>query len=174
MKVNVRDISAEGITLDLKEEGSVLAELAGGLDYTFNSPVVAHLRVTRSNDIIRIDGDVETHVMLECGRCLKEFDYAVRSDFSLFYMQGREEAEEKELTEEDIEITYFEGDLIDTNDILLEQVSLEIPIKHLCSPECKGLCPRCGADLNEGVCGCKEEERIDPRFAALKNFKVRR
>lgn len=173
MKIYINDIPPEGLSLDLKEEGSTLASLAGGLDFSFLSPVVAHLSVTRKGEDVSVCGDVSTKASLTCSRCIRKFDFTIETHFSVFFTRLREEAKERELKKEDMELNLLDGDEIDTDAILLEQIALEVPIKPLCSPECKGLCPRCGADLNQGRCGCPEEERIDPRFARLRDFKIK-
>ena len=58
--------------------------------------------------------------------------------------------------------------------LCLEQISLEVPIKPLCSKDCKGLCPKCGTDLNESKCDCAARPRIDPRLAGLKEFRAKK
>ena len=62
----------------------------------------------------------------------------------------------------------FDGDQADLDDILTTAVVLNMDSKLLCSEDCKGLCPKCGADLNLGPCGCKPE--MDPRLAVLQQF----
>ena len=79
--------------------------------------------------------------------------------------------EELELKKEELEISHYYGDFVDLVPILCEQIILLIPIKPLCSPECKGLCPQCGTNLNYSSCDCPRC-CIDSRMAALKNFKI--
>jgi uncharacterized protein len=69
---------------------------------------------------------------------------------------------------EDDEYLIEEG-TIDLNVLVNDAVILNLPIKHLCSPECRGLCPYCGANLNRGDCGCRVEE-IDPRLEVLRKL----
>ena len=61
------------------------------------------------------------------------------------------------------------GDVIDLDEILREQIILALPMYPRCSPECRGLCPVCGIDLNQETCDCQRDE-IDPRLAVLKTF----
>ena len=65
----------------------------------------------------------------------------------------------------------YGGDEIDLLEGLQEQVVLSIPYRTLCRDTCKGLCPKCGTDLNQRDCQCREESR-DPRFEALKHLKL--
>jgi uncharacterized protein len=81
--------------------------------------------------------------------------------------------EEVELAEQDLVSAVFSGDEIDLLPEIGEQVALAVPLKPLCSEQCKGLCPLCGADLNTAECGCSREP-VNLKFAALKDFKVQR
>ena len=96
-----------------------------------------------------------------CARCLKD----VRLELSAqveerYYPEGTEGLEEDAFT--------YQFDVVDVTDALRESLLLAIPARVLCKPDCKGLCCRCGANLNDGPCGCEPE--LDPRFAALKQL----
>jgi uncharacterized protein len=82
-----------------------------------------------------------------------------------------QEADEVELGAADMEIDYFRGEKINLRDPIQEQVILALPDRVLCKPDCKGLCPQCGADLNEAACDC---DRTPPfgKFAALKHLNL--
>jgi uncharacterized protein len=85
---------------------------------------------------------------------------------------SRGEERGHELKEGDMDVLYLEGEVLETRPILLEQLQLNIPMKPLCRPDCKGLCPICGADRNRAACNC-EEASPDPRWAALATIKNR-
>ncbi len=173
MKIRIEEIPGEGLRLDLVEEGRALEALAGDIDFSIASPVEAHLEISRSGSVIDISGDVTAAVSMGCSRCLKEFSFRVSSSFRNRLVIGRVEEREKELTREDMDEVVFEGEVLDTGEVILEQVVLEIPQKPLCRPYCNGLCPVCGTDLNEARCSCARVERVDPRFAGLRGFKVK-
>jgi uncharacterized protein len=78
--------------------------------------------------------------------------------------------EEQELPDEELNTLYYQDETINIDDIAIEQVLLNAPIKPLCHNQCKGLCVVCGIDLNKSSCNCKKEE-IDPRFALLEKMK---
>lgn len=80
------------------------------------------------------------------------------------------DAGERELLDSDLSTVVVEGDVLDTRDLVLEQLQLNIPMKPLCRPDCLGLCARCGADLGAGECSCAAAEP-DPRWAALASLK---
>jgi len=174
MKILVDDIPETGLTLDLSEDGKDIEALAAStLDFSLISPVAAHLSLTKADRNVYISGDINTRVRANCSRCLKEFEHDVRADFSVFYVSGKEEGREVELKAADMDVQYFEGPDLDTNEILLAQLALEMPMQELCKSDCVGLCPKCGADLNQGTCKCSSEAKVDPRFAKLKDFKVK-
>lgn len=172
MKISFEDIPDTGLSLDLCEKGEAIEKLSGGLDFSFSAPVEAHLEITRTEDGAYVSGEVRTILRLACGRCLNEFALEIDTRLSLYYSRHHETAKEKELTSSDMEVDYLEVPELDTSEILLSQISIEAPMKPLCREGCKGLCPECGADLNERPCSCKAEEEPDSRFAALKDFKV--
>lgn len=173
MKIKIDEITEEGLSLDLSEDGKTLSALAGGLDFSFKAPVKAHLDITAVFEKVRVAGGISAPMGLTCSRCLKPFDYDLKSDFILYFLREKVAEREKELTPDEMEINYIEGSELDTDEILLGQIALDVPMQPLCSPDCRGLCQKCGADLNQGACGCKGEEKIDSRFARLKDFKVR-
>ena len=80
-----------------------------------------------------------------------------------------ESTQAAELTEAEMSVSVFDGDAIDVDEIVKEQVLLAVPTRMLCREDCKGICPECGTDRNTGDCNCVAND-IDPRWAALKNL----
>lgn len=112
---------------------------------------------------------------LSCQRCLEPVAQPVEEEMSLLLVPGAQAptGPEHELAEEELGVVEVEEDAeVDLRPLLLEQVQLNVPMKPLCRPDCQGLCPTCGANLNEGDCGCRKEE-IDPRWEALRALKER-
>ena len=109
-----------------------------------------------------------------CGRCLKPIVEHFEPEVELLIEQGRPHAGagERELKEDELGVLTVEGDVLDTDPILIEQLQLNVPMKPLCQPDCKGICPTCGADLNVGDCTC-QEETVEPRWAGLAALKSR-
>ncbi len=109
---------------------------------------------------------LEAHIPYRsmCARCLAEvsgtFDVAITKDVAV-----------KELLQEEEQDRYavIENRRLDLGQVLTEELLVSFPSKHLCRPDCKGLCQRCGKDLNEGPCACPERE-IDPRLAVLRKL----
>ena len=69
-----------------------------------------------------------------------------------------------------MDFSTYDGDRIDLDEIVREQILLALPTRQLCAEDCKGLCPSCGANLNEKACGC-EQQQTDPRWSALEALK---
>jgi uncharacterized protein len=121
---------------------------------------------------IHVVGSLQTKVELVCARCLEPVVEEVSRDFDLFYrpLQSIEREEEMRLKEDDTELAFFQGEGLFLTDVLAEQVLLAIPMKVICRSDCRGLCPHCGTNLNEGECRCSTHS-LDPRLAALARFK---
>jgi uncharacterized protein len=102
-----------------------------------------------------------------CRRCLKPLQLDERVDFTREYVP--EPAAE---AAEDSDDETYHGKEIDLQPALREQILLSIPPSPLCREECKGLCPKCGKDLNEAECGC-DRTVADPRWAALKGIQLK-
>ncbi len=123
---------------------------------------------------IRLKGDLSTRLQVACARCLEPVEHNVARKFDLLYRpQGSDaRAEELSVTDAEAEIGYYRGDGLELEDVVREQVLLAVPLKSLCRDDCKGLCPHCGKNLNEGQCSCTNEVQ-DPRWAALKDIRKR-
>ena len=111
------------------------------------------IEIYHTRDSFIIEGEMEVDLMLSCSRCLKNYQSSAVIEIS-------EEILKKDM--EDLEKLFID-------EIIVDNIILSLPIKPLCSEDCKGLCPQCGQDLNEGECDC-EIENIDPRLQKLKEF----
>ena len=121
---------------------------------------------------IRLKGKLETSLDVACARCLEPVVLPVERSFDLLYRPLGTDAghEELSVTDAEAEIGYYQGDGLLLEDTLREQVLLSVPLKTVCREDCKGLCPHCGKNLNEGACSCADDVE-DPRWAALKDIR---
>jgi uncharacterized protein len=128
--------------------------------------------IRRTGDVAVVNGHVETRVRVECDRCLKPVELPVSADFAIEYITGAdyESSSAAALSEEELSVSVFDGESIDVDEIVKEQILLEVPARTLCRDDCKGICPECGIDLNSGQCNCAVDD-VDPRWAALKSLK---
>jgi len=147
--------------------------VAGESDvFTVAAPVDLAFDVTKDKDRFGLAGRVRTTLELSCGRCLEPFRYAVDAAFDLRYLPRSVNTgeDEREVQEDDLSTAFYENDTIDLGQLMREQLYLSLPMKPLCSGDCKGLCPQCGANRNRAACACRRDWE-DPRLAALRAFK---
>ncbi|MBW1695934.1 MAG: DUF177 domain-containing protein [Deltaproteobacteria bacterium] len=180
MLIKIKNITAEGLTVHFEESAKgfpVLLEMAESGECDFFSPVKTRAILHKAGELIEVEGIVETEVRLTCSRCLKKFRAPLTDRFSFTYTRKLPDSLEKpntteiELRAEDMGLILFEGDTIDFREAIQQQVVMMFPQRPLCNDLCKGLCPQCGADLNEGNCGCRRST-FNSKFAALKDLKI--
>lgn len=158
MRLDLRDIiHTPGASRDFAYELDLSqVELFG--EKPFDRPIQVSGTVRNMAGALELEGAAETTLDTRCDRCLKplteEFTVPVTTLL----------AEELEDEESD-EIVLLEHGEVDLDEVFSTACILSLDGKHLCGEDCKGLCPTCGADLNDGPCGCKKE--LDPRFAVL-------
>jgi uncharacterized metal-binding protein YceD (DUF177 family) len=138
--------------------------------------------------VVVVSGSAQTSLHLVCSRCAIPFHLDVSPRFSALFcsdpvmagvghLDGNRPAGQNHgfarhaptpsgESGKDLDITYLSENVIDLGDVLAEQLQLQIPFQPLCKTECRGICPRCGADLNAGRCACVSLERDNP-FAVL-------
>ena len=118
-----------------------------------------------------IHGHLAAGAEVDCDRCLQPVEVPVDAQFSLQYVTRLEYdlSQAAELEETDLTVSLFDGETIDVDELLREQILLAVPEQTLCLEGCKGLCPGCGADQNLKQCGCEGAD-TDPRWAALKKL----
>lgn len=121
---------------------------------------------------IHLQGRLVGEFEFSCARCLEPVRREVRREFNLSYrpVGSIRTEEELHLSNADLDVGFYRGDGLFLADVLAEQVNLEIPVKTLCSEECKGLCPSCGANRNRQLCRCSPREN-DPRWAVLARWR---
>ena len=110
-------------------------------------------------DVYELHMDVEFTLHTRCARCLRDLEVP------LFYHVERPKADTVENEDENDEIILLQNGVVDLDEIATETIVLEADMSYLCDEDCQGLCPTCGADLNEGPCSCHKP--VDERFAAL-------
>lgn len=123
---------------------------------------------------IRLKGSYEGRFQVPCARCLEPVEIPLQADFDLIFrpLGADADAPERSITPPETEIGYYQKDSLALEDVLREQVLLSLPVRTLCKPDCKGLCPRCGANRNIQSCSC-DEGPSDPRWEALAGLRGR-
>jgi uncharacterized protein len=174
LKINVSKIPEGGMDLRFEKDGAwfrgFLPE-AEPFEFTLQRiDVVCGVR--RIKETVFIEGSVTTSAEAPCCRCLETARMPLQASFKYTFSPAPSEPQEEvELNAEDLELAYYEEDMIDLDRVIFEQIMLQMPIKLLCRETCKGLCPHCGINLNLASCQCKAET-FDERLAVLKKFKA--
>jgi len=140
-----------------------LSDLLYGTCYPVTEPVLAEGTVRNTAGVLVMTGMVRTCIHGVCDRCAADFDQDVELPIDVVLV--RELVNEEN---EDEWVFPLEGDSADLEDIVRTVFVLNVDSKLLCKPDCKGICCRCGKNLNDGPCGCQKE--LDPRFAALRQL----
>ena len=155
------DLTIAGEEIDLDVEG---AKVVG--------QVTARGEVAKRIAQTDIRGHIDATTVMDCVRCLQPVERPVSVDFEVAYVDPEHFAadKEKEVAADDLETDVLESDTLDLKDVVREQILLDLPIQVFCSEDCKGLCEKCGGNLNLVTCNCQDDE-VDPRWSALKNLK---
>ena len=128
-------------------------------------------RVRRKGEEVELRGELEGKVAATCDRCLQPVEIPVRSEFRERFVPAVSWATEPqhELQEEDLNLAVFDGEAIELDDLVREELLLAMPAHVLCREDCKGLCPVCGIDRNLSSCQC-ETGATDSRWEGLKEL----
>lgn len=169
MRVLVSDIPDEGMSIAFHGNDSSWDGLSG-MDVA-SLPEGRIFLEKRGRDVF-LKGRFRATVRLPCSRCLEGFPFPVELSFRhTLRPLDRElrETREVELVREDLEYGCYEGDEILLDGLVEEHLLLNLPMKPLCREDCRGICPRCGANRNESDCGCAALSGSGP-FDALKEY----
>lgn len=184
MKVKVDNIPDEGLVIGIGAKEEWVLKLLPGVLAT-EHPVVSsaegEVSLTKTEDLVSVQGNVLLDLKPFCDRCGETFVLPHAVSFSLnlaprreFIAEMRTKGDKEiELKAEDLEFGFYDQDEVDLGRIVGEQLVLGLPLRFLCRDDCRGLCPRCGTNLNEKTCACSKEEIADFRWEALKGLKPR-
>ena len=153
-------IEVPGSSLDFQCEISGEELLSPSIE-AFDGPIVAEGTVKNSAGTLSLKGNVRGKMVCVCDRCGKAFDSILESELDVDLIADAED-------EGEADAYPIEGNKLDVEALVLSDLLLNMETKFLCDPDCKGICPKCGKDLNEGPCSCKAD--IDPRMAVLEQL----
>jgi Predicted metal-binding, possibly nucleic acid-binding protein len=162
MKINVSEISrVDGASMNISFEEPILDVIEPQDGFTFEKPVSFNGKITNISRILKLDGILKFYYTANCSRCLKPITGEGEIHITEDFMEGE--------SNENIDVYSFQGYYIELDKALFDNIILSLPVKLLCSDDCKGICLMCGKDLNEGQCNCEHIE-INPKLEVLKNF----
>lgn len=133
------------------------------------SPFSVEVHIVKIGEDVDIKGNFKVSVEFECDRCCDNSSILIKDKFHLFLMPRKDVVSEEESDEEgEMELGYYDEE-INLSDYVKEQLLLAIPVKLLCTDDCKGICQHCGANLNKEKCSCSTGLRKSSPFDILKN-----
>ena len=170
MKIRLEKIGAE--SLGWQEAVSIPAASLERTQLLDLSEVLWTGEIWIENPGFRFAATYSYQQTVACDRCLAPVAQPVAGEIGLMLLSSAPQPteEEVELTIEDFEILFLEGDEFDPEKVLIEQLQLNVPMRVICKEDCQGLCPNCGVDRNLESCTC-DKARIDPRWEALRGLK---
>ena len=154
------------MVFELSEETSgrfaIREVLDGGetVDCGLEGPVEIAVAFERGQDMVQVQGVLRANLQVICSRCLAEMLYPMEAEFCETFRKGAEAFGEE---------YPFDGERLLLDQLARDVILMNLPGQFLCREDCKGLCPQCGRNRNEGDCGCKGNERENP-FSKLKGL----
>lgn len=167
MFVNLTDVLAnEGKVLPMQIETGMKQVLVGGESYrVIEITPVDFVFTNIEKGRARVEGKAEVSFAVNCDRCLKPVEQKIALVFSREVAAPDVSTDSSEEDEQD----FMDGYQLNVEDLLNSEIVTSWPMKILCKPDCKGICPKCGRDLNTGTCNC-DTFVPDPRMAAIKDI----
>lgn len=143
-----------------------------GVDkYSFAAPLHWQADITNTGGALLVSGTVKGTAKGSCARCLEDAVFDVEGEIEGYFLIPGQEADLDDLEEDEFD-TLPTDEMLDMAPLIEAALVLEMPLVPLCKDDCKGLCPKCGQNLNEGDCGCQSIEVAPANpFAALKDYK---
>lgn len=177
MKLRIDDISADARDLAFAEpEREINRALASDVmqEYRVTAPVQVAISYYRAGTEVFMIGEIAVATTASCARCAEEFAGTEGRRFR-YVLAPRSigDGADSDLRGEELEYSLYDSEEIDLTPLIREQVLLTLTTRPLCREGCRGLCPRCGANLNQSQCACSVET-FDPRLAVLRSLKVGR
>lgn len=162
---------------NLAKDGSFAHRYAPGdlplePDLRLVEPARVEGRVRRKAQEVQVSGTLTTAIETPCARCLKPVLIPIKVEFCERFVTAvswRAEVQH-ELASEDLNLSVFDGETIDLDGLVREEIELATPVQVFCGEDCKGLCPICGIDRNLRACECGTQE-IDSRWEQLKDLR---
>ncbi|MEO7970757.1 MAG: DUF177 domain-containing protein [bacterium] len=170
MQIEVASLTESGKDFDHQYQPGELS-LADERVHLLDPQPYVRGRIRLDRGRVKVTGRITGALQLECDRCLKSLKSTVAAKFRREYVTAAEyEAQQAvELSEDDLNLSLFDGAVIDIDLLVREELILAAPDHVLCQQDCKGICPSCGVDRNAAACDCETAE-IDSRWAGLKEL----
>lgn len=167
MKINVANLAdrpGEEIPFEFTTVAGEIDAIAD--TYSFEGDIVVRGVYVHTGRCYRFTGQISCTKSFVCDRCLEPSSLQQVHDFNEEFQRGSEPVSGGEKAKI---VNYFDGDVIDLSPVIRDVLLSDQPLNNICNADCRGLCLKCGANLNHGDCGC-DRTVIDPRLAALQQL----
>jgi uncharacterized protein len=174
VKLNVHEIDEIAKELVYEEATDPLNDLlvhGEVCDFDFPAPAAVRIQYYRAGQELFFNGHIEGSVVGHCARCIEEYEFVLEKDFALVLVPQPDVPAAAELSQDDLDLSFYRGAEVDLSPLVREQIILALPTRPLCQEGCKGLCVHCGANLNTRTCQCSGSTG-DPRLAVLRTLKA--
>ena len=176
MYIKISEIPRKGLDVVANRGKAFIPRILEGMEWCgirIDPSRTAGLILTPEGRNLFANGSFVAEGEASCDRCAEAFTVTLEKEFSAILVprdRGPAGASNVELHEDDLDIGYYDGAGIELNDLIWEQVALTLPVKLLCSEECRGICPKCGGNRNREECNCPEPQAAG-LFDILKSLK---
>lgn len=166
MRIAFAEIPPEGIRCDISDVSWFPHHEVERRD-----PLAATVFLQRKAARVLVEGAITVTFMFDCDRCLGRFAMPSELDFKLDVelADPADLGREYTCSQSEMDTMFVDEPIIDVHAILRQQILLSVPEKKLCADDCRGLCIRCGSDLNQGSCDCDRQGKSSP-FSVLKDL----
>ena len=165
LRVQVAEIPEEGLQVDVDDNSWF-----PGREFRRRGDLHASVFLSPHSGRVLVNGSISLTIVLNCDRCLEEFDLFKKIEFRLTLELEKEDlvqvSADHECDRNEMDVIYLAEPVVDVGDILYQQVVLALPQKAVCNSDCKGLCSKCGVDLNREECQCHMDTDGSP-FSVL-------
>jgi len=166
MKIALKDLKGDSSSIHFEIAPEELELKSEGADFV--QPVKVELTLRKSGDSLFCTGVTRTEVNMQCSRCLESYPHNLVANLDFLVKVGKDKIE-IEYQDQAEELIFSGNQIFSLDKLVKESIMLNLPLKPLCSEDCKGLCPVCGVNLNISSCKCKKEES-DPRWEKLRDL----
>jgi uncharacterized protein len=165
MKLDLTELAR---TIGMRAVQDIDEPCPADMDVECTSNVTGRIQLSNTGSVLVVNGEIRADVKLQCSRCLEDFSTPLQGAVDeQFRLEKTADASlVLPLDEEDVDSGLVRGNLLDVSELIRQNLLLDLPIKPLCRPDCAGLCPTCGENLNVRKCACPPAE-IESPFKVL-------
>jgi uncharacterized protein len=174
MEILLKDIPDQGLDINYEEDPHLLDLVDEAVG--FKDKIGVRGSLSKAGETVLLAGWLTARLILPCSRCAKDFTFPLHLELTTQFLplvqpsMTRSGEDVKKVAEEN-DPHFYRGQTVVLDDVIREEVILAIPMRPLCGPDCKGLCVRCGQDLNIGACNCSRDEAAPPPNRSVINNK---